>query len=126
MKTRYFAQNTIAILIDSFEAVHRLPNPMMMNEDESISSQSAGHSSSKDFSSSTEDISTSNASTAFRRDTRQEVGANETRAVKRSKWIVLAVLVISATVAGALTYFFTKRAETEAFERQVSNVFRME
>jgi hypothetical protein len=43
----------------------------------------------------------------------------ETKAVNRSKIIVLAVIAIAATACGAATYFFTKSEEEDDFHSQV-------
>jgi hypothetical protein len=43
----------------------------------------------------------------------------ETKAVNRSKIIVLAVIAVAATACGAATYFFTKSEEEDDFHSQV-------
>jgi hypothetical protein len=43
----------------------------------------------------------------------------ETKAVNRSKIVVLAVIAIAATACGAATYFFTKSEEEDDFHSQV-------
>jgi hypothetical protein len=43
----------------------------------------------------------------------------ETKAVNRTKIVVLAVIAIAATACGAATYFFTKSEEEDDFHIQV-------
>lgn len=48
------------------------------------------------------------------------MASKETRAVQYSRLMVLAVIILSAIVAGALTYILTTDAEEQDFQVQVS------
>jgi hypothetical protein len=85
-----------------------------MSDSESLSS---GRSSKGDFSSSTEEASTS--TTNFRRDVPEELAAQETRAVRHSRWLVIGVLIAAATAAGVFTFIFSQKEENDSFESQV-------
>lgn len=78
---------------------------------------SSGRSSRGDYSSSTEEASTS---TNVRRDVPEELAAQETRAVRHSRWLVIVVLIAAATAAGAFTFIFSQQEENDSFESQVS------
>ena len=49
----------------------------------------------------------------------EEIARSEDRAVAYSRVLVLAVLLVSATVAGVLTWIFSTEAEEEDFHTQV-------
>jgi uncharacterized protein HemX len=86
-----------------------------MSDSESLSS---GLSSKGDFSSSTEEASTS--TTNVHRDVPEELAAQETRAVRHSRWLVIVVLIAAATGAGVFTFIFSQKEENDSFESQVS------
>jgi hypothetical protein len=52
-------------------------------------------------------------------DSSLSIARAETRAVNRSKIVVLVVIAIAATACGAATYFFTKSEEEDDFHSQV-------
>jgi hypothetical protein len=51
----------------------------------------------------------------------QIIASRENRNVKYSRIIVHTVLLLSATIAGVMTWYWTKEAEQDDFETQVSN-----
>jgi hypothetical protein len=92
-----------------------------MSDSESLSS---GYGSSKgDFSSSTEEASTS--TTNFRKDVPEELAAQETRAVRHSRWLVIVVLIAAATAAAVFTFIFSQKEENHRFESQVSPILHI-
>ena len=96
-----------------------------MSEEASVSGSSL-HSSSKNYSShedgsgsSTTGTSVTGSSTRGPPTKEEEIARSEDRAVAYSKVLVLAVLLVSATAAGVLTWIFSTNAEEEEFRTQV-------
>jgi hypothetical protein len=88
-------------------------------------SLSSGYCSSSkgDFSSSTEEASTS--TTNIRKDVPEELAAQETRAVRHSRWLVIVVLIAAATAAAVFTFIFSQKEENHRFESQVSPILHI-
>jgi hypothetical protein len=57
--------------------------------------------------------------TGVSNDSSISIARAETRAVNRSKIVVLAVIAIAATACGAATYSFVKFGEEDSFHSQV-------
>ena len=86
---------------------------MMGNEEESIPSASVH---------STTQASVSGQSTSTSEGSGSSLGLakEETKAVKRSKILVFAVILVAAAVVGALIYVLVDREEKDDFEASVS------
>ena len=65
------------------------------------------------------DKSVSESNTQSQEETK-EIAASENRAVVWSRALVIVVLIGAATATGLLTYYFTRSAETDEFEGDVS------
>ena len=90
--------------------------------DESSSHSSSGPSNAQDHTSSS--FNTSTNTTTNNKDSTQTSESStlakaETRAVNRTKLLVLAVLSIAAMGVGFATYWFTRQSETHEFENKV-------
>ena len=85
------------------------------DDDEEAEASSSGTTTNFDSSTNTtpKDNSTTQSSTLAR---------TETRAVNRSKILVLFVLTLAAISVSVATYFFTKKTEKKEFEGKVSTV----
>ena len=91
----------------------------MSSDSESVASSFDQSSSNKDHSTSTEDLS-SNTGTHISKDGQEILSAKETRMIQRSRAIVILVLLISAAVAGIVTFLMVKRSENQNFGSEVS------
>ena len=84
--------------------------------------ESSFHSSSKDQSSAsgTSDFTgTSSGRSKLSAAEEEELAKMESKYIRFSKILVLSILFISATVAGAVSYIFSKNGEQNTFELQV-------
>ena len=81
-------------------------------------SVSSSFSSGKEPSTSTDDVS-SNTGTQSSREGHEILAAKETRLVKRSRSVVIIILIATASVAGFLTYHFLRRGEEQNFTLEV-------
>jgi hypothetical protein len=102
-------------------------HPMNQSDDQEVSvSGDSLHSSSRNYSNHDDDGSgsstTGTSATGSGKGAPaevEEIASREDRAVAYSRVLVLSVLLVSATVAGVLTWIFSTNAEEEAFHTQV-------
>jgi p-aminobenzoyl-glutamate transporter AbgT len=85
--------------------------------DEEPSSPSVSESEPKSFSTTTD---TNNPARDQSTSSDETLAKQETKAVIRSKWVVLAVIFVAAVACATATYFFVKKEENQRFESQVS------
>jgi hypothetical protein len=92
-----------------------------MNEEDSVSDDnSSKHSNSVSNDSSSYAPSGSNSSTNRGSIPERILASRETRNVKYSRIMVLTVLFLAATIAGVMTWYWSKEAEQGNFDTQVS------
>ena len=96
---------------------------MINSDNESIASSSIDQNSSGGArsNSSTDELSSTASNHTPGDDYKNELASRETKLVNRSRCLVLALIAVSATIAGVVTFLLTQWEERRTFKTEVSD-----